>query len=367
MQTYLFITTTDYYNNKMTGAHRRFLELVRGVAKTNKVILVSTGVPQLEEEANIQQYRIKPCTLRAPAHIKSILELCKGLSKIKSKIHYDHAISFHATNTFCYKVCGYKHIVSLFREDLVGYHEALGEARAKVAYFGWLERTAVMASEKIIVQCKHDREALLSRYENRCKGLRDKLYIQVNNANASWMNLQPVQHIKTGDPVPKFLFIGNFSDERKGHKPLLEAAKELLDDGCTFQLFLAGDGKQFDYYKNKYQSYKQIVFLGRVTDMNKYFQICDFEIVPSLIDSCPNTVLEAINAGVAVYGANRGGIPDLLQEERYLFEPDGEHIARFLRDIIDNNRYKDDAVKQRKLKEMLSFDWAHAIEEIVEG
>lgn len=366
MKTYLFITGTDYLGNGLTGAHKRFLELVRGVAKKNHVILVSFGVPQLEEETGIQHYRVKQSSLKMPAHIKRIFELCRALRKIKAKINYNYAISFHATNTICYKVCGYKHIVSMFREDLVGYHESLKEAKEKIAYFRWLERTAVKASEKIIVQCKHDREALLSRHEKHCKGLRDKLYIQTNNANASWMDSLPVQHIQTDDFAPKILFIGNFSDERKGHKQLLEAAKKLLDDGYEFQLFLAGDGKQCDYYKNKYQNYKQIFFLGRVTNMKKYFEICDFEMVPSLIDSCPNTVLEAINAGVAVYGANRGGIPDLLQEGIYMFEPDKEHISRFLQDVIDSKRYREDAVKQRKLKKMLSFDWAHAIEEIIE-
>lgn len=269
-------------------------------------------------------------------------------------------------NTLCYKMCGYKHIVSLFREDLVGYHECLGEAKEKIAYFRWLEWTAVKVSEKIIVQCRNDRESLLSRYEKHCKGLRNKLYIQANNANASWMNSQPVQHTKSDDCVPKILFIGNFSDVRKGHKQLLEAAKILLDEGKKFLLFLAGDGKQFHYYKSKYQDYKQIVFLGRVTDMKKYFEICDFEIVPSLIDSCPNTVLEAFNAGIAVYGANRGGIPDLLQEDIYMFEPNKKDIARFLRDVIDNERYIEDAVKQRKLKKVLNFDWVNAIEEIIE-
>ena len=140
--------------------------------------------------------------------------------------------------------------------------------------------------------------------------------------------------VKKIDSEPKILFVGNFSDKRKGHDILLKAASMLLDKGYKFLLYIAGGGNELTYFQEKYKKYPQIIFFNHVTDINKYLQLCDFEIVPSLIDSCPNTVLEAINAGVAVYGSNVGVIPDILGDEKYMFEPNVKSLYNFLKKII---------------------------------
>lgn len=366
MATYLFITYTNYESGKLTGAHKRFLELVKGIARENDILLISPNIPQLKDIPHIQTIRTSPCMLHLPAHVKGILELTRCLQRVKHTIHYDYAIAFHAVHALCYELCGYHNITSIFREDLVGYQMAVGTSKVKVSYFKWMEHIAVCASDKIIVQCRNDKDNLLKRHEKTCSNLKDKIYIQINNANASWMNTGVVEHQESADHKVNILFIGGFSDERKGHKQLLAAVAKLLDENYLINLYIAGDGKQLDYYKNLYKDYSSMKFLGRVNVRN-YLESCDFEVVPSLIDSCPNTVLEGINAGIAVYGANRGGIPDLLQERTYLFEPDVEHISNFLRCVINNKRYTNDAKKQKALKNELSFDWAKEMEKIIEG
>ena len=81
-------------------------------------------------------------------------------------------------------------------------------------------------------------------------------------------------------------------------------------------------------------------------------------IVPSLIDSCPNTILEALNAGMAVYGANTGGIPELLVNQEFMFNPDIDSIYFFLKKVIINKLYINDAILQKKNRDNLTFDWA---------
>ena len=99
-------------------------------------------------------------------------------------------------------------------------------------------------------------------------------------------------------------------------------------------------------------------------DISEYFSKCDFEIVPSLIDSCPNTILEGLNSGIAVYGSNTGGIPDLLEEE-YLFEPSSDAIYEFIKNLIQTKRYRSDSEKQIALKDRLTFDWGSRIVNII--
>ena len=49
--------------------------------------------------------------------------------------------------------------------------------------------------------------------------------------------------------------------------------------------------------------------------------------------------IEGINAGVAVYGAKKGGIPDLLEKDKYMFEPDINSIYQFTKDKIEKKAY----------------------------
>lgn len=365
-KTYLFITDTDFKTGKLTGAHKRFLELVRGIGEKNKIILISHRIPQLQDVQGITFYEIGDCKIHIPIHIKGMIELCKKLVAVKGELKYDYAISFGPSNTICYSLCGYKNIVSLFREDAMEYLRAIGTPWFKIIYFRLQEYWAVRSSKKIIVQCENDKRNLIIRNHKWCHNIDKKIFIQINNVNASWMNIQLISREKDVDSALKVLFIGDFSNERKGHGILLPAISKLMEEFDDIVLYVAGDGAQLEEYKKKYKKYSKIIFLGRVNDIRKYLSLCDFEIVPSLVDSCPNTVLEGINAEIAVYGSNTGGIPDLLMKQEYLFEPKEEAIYSFLKNIYLQKRYIIDREKQKELKKILTFDWSKKIQDLIE-
>lgn len=362
---YLFASYTDYGSGKLTGAHRRFLELLTCAAKVARVIYVGRPAPQLAELENVTIY---PVALDAgrwlPKHLAGGYAIYKTLKQNKKQIVYDCAVSFSPVTSICYWLAGIRNIVSLFREDLIGYQKALLASSSKVAYFLLQERLAVKVSEKIIVQCANDRNNLIARNSRSCPGVADKVFIQINNANASWMNTDTAVRPDNGD-VPKILFIGNFSDRRKGHFFLLPAAMRLLEEGYRFELLCAGGGRELEQWKKNCEKYPDIRFLGQVSGMGEYLAQSDIMVVPSLIDSCPNTVLEGLNAGLAVYGANTGGIPDLLQGPEYLFEPDEQSVYAFLKSVLISRRYIFDAADQRQRKEELSFDWGQRMLELI--
>lgn len=365
-KTYLFISYTYFNDNKLTGAHRRFLELVRGIASTDNIILITRDIPQLNdikaERFSIGEKKRK----KIPAHINGMIDLCHILYKIKKKITYDYAISFGASYTICYKWCGYPNIISLFREDLIGYQQVLDVTPFKLHYSKWMERTAVLSSDKIIVQCENDKINLIKRNVKYDKDVEKKVFVQINNANASWMKIRSVRRNKINDGKIRILYIGEFSNKRKGHDILFPAVKRLIEGGLQIELYIAGEGKKLEENKNKYNKYPGFIFLGRVRDMTEYFLSCDFEVVPSLIDSCPNTILEGLNMGIAVYGSNTGGIPDLLIEQRYMFEANTDAIYSFLKEKILTESYVYDSAEQIIHKERLTFDWTKKIKDIIE-
>ena len=367
MKTFLFINSVDFNNGNLTGGHKRFLELVKSISEKNDVVLVSRKKSGLEGP-NIKN--IEVCAnLKTwiPSHWMKIIIFSKILRREKSNIKYDYAISFGPADTVCYKLSGYDNIITLFREDFVGYRKALGVPALKMLYYRWLEGYAVKNSEKIIVQCEDDKRALIQRHRTKVKGLESKIYVQINNVNASWMNKKYIRGDEKNDNVTKIAFIGNFSDNRKGHQLLLPAVCKLIQDGYKINLRIAGDGRELEKYKDRYKNCKSIVFMGRVSNVGEILMSSDFEVVPSLIDSCPNTVLEGIALGVTVYGTNVGGIKDILEKKDYMFEPTVDSIYEFIKKAIDEKRYVKDAIDQKVIKERLTFDWGDEILKIIIG
>ena len=365
-KTFLLITNTDYEKRNATGAHKRFLELVKSASKNNKVVLISRSIPELKECKNIKHYELPQKSGHfTPSHIEKIIRISKVLRKKKKDIEYDYAVSFGPADTFCYGISGYKNIATLFREDFIGYKTIEKISSIKLWYFKMLERYAIKHSQKVIVQCEDDKKALIRRYGKKYSGLASRIYVQINNVNASWMQDCRTQK-KRDDDIIKIMFIGNFSDNRKGHQLLLPAIRRLINDGYDIKLYVAGDGKQLGIFCDEYKSYKEIVFLGHTKKARQYLSESDFEIVPSLMDSCPNTVLEGISCGVAVYGTDVGGIKDILQDRNYLFKPSVDCLYKFIKNKIDKKEFIDDASEQESIKKRLTFDWGEKILGIID-
>jgi glycosyltransferase involved in cell wall biosynthesis len=59
----------------------------------------------------------------------------------------------------------------------------------------------------------------------------------------------------------------------------------------------------------------QIVFPGSVRDMPALYAAADIVALPSWVDPCPLSVIEAMASGRAVIGAAEGGIPELIASE----------------------------------------------------
>ena len=367
-KTYLFINGTDFTAQRLTGAHKRFIELVRGIARHNRVILVSGEIPQLADIQSIEHHRIQLPNVKLPHHIRALWAMYAMLRSLKKTIRYDHAISFNANHSVCYRLCGYGHVVSLFREDLIEYRKARGESGLKLRYFQWQERMAVRASERIIVQCQHDRDSLLRRNARRVPGLEARVFIQINNVDPSWVAGEPGAPRPYTD-APRILFAGNFSSPIKGHRQFLPAMARLSEAGFDFALDIAGAGQELMRCQNEFAGCPGFTFHGYVDTarMNALLSQADIVIVPSLVDSCPNAVLEGLYAGAAVYGSNRGGIPDILQNPDFMFEPDAEHIYEFMKDKLTGRKYIADARAQAERRERLTFDWAARMEQIIEG
>jgi glycosyltransferase involved in cell wall biosynthesis len=107
--------------------------------------------------------------------------------------------------------------------------------------------------------------------------------------------------------------------------------------------------------------------LGRLGDPFPEVGRADLMIVPSLFDSYPDTILEALHAGTPVIGTRVGGIPDILQHHELLFEPGSvEALCDKIRALYrDPERYRRARELCRARRERFLFDWAGEFERVM--
>ena len=94
----------------------------------------------------------------------------------------------------------------------------------------------------------------------------------------------------------------------------------------NYQLTIVGgiDNEYEEYFNNKIHGISNIKYLGKVPhdEIIKLYKSHYCLIVPSLwLENYPNVVLESLFAGTICIGANRGGIPEMLGNNKLLFNP----------------------------------------------
>lgn len=95
-----------------------------------------------------------------------------------------------------------------------------------------------------------------------------------------------------------------------------------------------------------------------------YLAQASLMIFPSLYDAFPDTVLEALHVGCPVIASNRGGIPEILGLSELLFDPDdirgmSDFIERCIQNPSEYNRVRN-LCKIRA--DLFRFDWTESWE-----
>jgi glycosyltransferase involved in cell wall biosynthesis len=122
----------------------------------------------------------------------------------------------------------------------------------------------------------------------------------------------------------------------KGIERLLEAFLRLPPGVAELRIGGAGEAAYVERLKARARGRNDVGWLGFV-DPGKFLPQLDVLVVPSLVnEAMGRVVLEAFAAGVPVLAANRGGLPELVDEgSGELFDPDDvPSLARRLEALI---------------------------------
>ena len=105
----------------------------------------------------------------------------------------------------------------------------------------------------------------------------------------------------------------------KGHLEYLSAIESVLEEIFDIHFIFIGrddmNGKVQSAIKERGLS-KHISYLGFQEDVSHWMTVARLMVVPSLKESCPTAVLEAMSHGVPVVGYNLGGLPELVRHNQ---------------------------------------------------
>ena len=121
----------------------------------------------------------------------------------------------------------------------------------------------------------------------------------------------------------KLLFVGVI-EHNKNLMYLLHCLAELNQQGIFFTLDVLGDFADADYKKNtlelieRAQLSKAVKFHGWVKQdqVLKFLQESDLLVIPSLQETLPMAIAEAMAAGKVVAASKTGGIPEMIDKEK---------------------------------------------------
>ncbi len=169
----------------------------------------------------------------------------------------------------------------------------------------------------------------------------------------------------------RLLFVGTLGP-RKGLGYLLEALALLERQGLrpTLDVLAPLEGASVLQRRAADRGLaSRVFFRGRVADPFPYLREAGLLVVPSIFDSYPNTILEALHAGCPVIGAATGGIPDMLRAPELLFPArDAAALADRLQTLLlDAAAYRHDRALCAERRPFFVFDWTAAWLQVLEG
>ncbi|SVC53250.1 uncharacterized protein METZ01_LOCUS306104, partial [marine metagenome] len=103
----------------------------------------------------------------------------------------------------------------------------------------------------------------------------------------------------------------------KGYEVLFESLRSIIyDKRIQLTLVIAGEGplrSKLQQLSEKLGLTKNIIFLGTVLQIDRFLEMLDFYIQPSLSEGFPVAVLEAMAAKKPILCSDAGGMPELIK------------------------------------------------------
>ena len=204
-------------------------------------------------------------------------------------------------------------------------------------------------------------------------GRTDKVYA-VNNPNDT---ASIRKRADEGDAPEKkrftFVNVSRMDEHQKGFLRLLSACKRLKDEKFDFDLWIVGDGADFESTKRKAEEYglDNVVFFGKQDNPYKFIKAADMYICSSYFEGFSMVMMEAVILAKPMLTTDVSGARDMLGDSEYgiIVENSEEGLYTGMRRVLSDEKvFEHYSKKAEERKDYLSEEKImDKVEEIING
>ena len=273
------------------------------------------------------------------ADFKPFLKLVFFLAKERPDILHNVSIKPVIYGATAGTIVGLKRIVCLVNG--LGYAFEGNGMKGKAVLFvaKMLYKNALaMPGVRVIFQNPDDRDYFV---ENRLVDAHKTILIRGSGVNMEKFKPTP----QPLNQLPVVLFVGRLLWS-KGIKELIEAVKKLREENINFTLQIVGAPDERNpeavpaSFLQTYHDEGVINWLGRQTDMPKFYREADIVVLPTEYrEGLPLTLLEAASTGRALITTDVPGCREIVRDQQngFLIKPkDVNSLADALRKLLTN-------------------------------
>lgn len=223
----------------------------------------------------------------------------------------------------------------------IAFHHGYVTTDAKMRLYNQLDRWSLRKAAHLVTVCGPFRQQLESR------GISTERITVRHNAINPFEAPAPadIEAVRRSIPCPAstplLLMVSRLSHE-KGHVDLLEALAILKRNGRKFHTVIVGEGYErgaIDSARQRLGLRDDVTLTGHKNDVRPYFAIANLFLMPSHSEGSPNSLLEAMAAGVPCVASAVGGIPEIMTDEHTgLLTParNPEALAKAIERLLDD-------------------------------
>lgn len=325
----------------------------------------------INESTNINIIRVPIINLPSIRFLTFQLKLKNIISEIERK--YGKMDIFHANGVADFIISNLKHprIVTVHhsirdiqqRSSLkFNFHYFIGEENPIVSY---MEKKTIRNADEIIAVSNNTKRFIINYYNLS----QDDVHVIHNGVYADqyFFPNENVEEIKSTFKInedEKLILCapGRFDEPRKGVKYLLLALQQVFSEIKSKCIIIGSGNKEtLSEYLEKLPD-NNVIFTGYIDNelKMKLFAVCDIFVLPSLLEGCPLSILEALAAGAPIVSINVGGIPELVKQDRngILVNPkDPDQLAEAIISILQNKEKSEKIQKNNYNDSREFFTW----------
>jgi glycosyltransferase involved in cell wall biosynthesis len=149
----------------------------------------------------------------------------------------------------------------------------------------------------------------------------------------------------------------------KGHQYLLEAFSRLAPEAPQVNLVILGSGNlltQYEQYVNSTGLTKRVIFTGHISrrEVDLWYQKSDIFCLPSLVDTNPVVVIEAMSYGLPVVATDVGAVREIVSTSGIMVEKNNSNqIYLALKDLVDDRTKREQMGKSGLSRASHLYNW----------